>query len=58
MSDKGVMEMGDGGDVPGMAGQGAREETGCVKGKIGDDGVDDLLGDPGGRRLVCRESLW
>ena len=50
--------MRDGGDVPGAAGQGAREEAGRVKGKIDDDRLDDLLGDPGGRRLVCYESLW
>jgi hypothetical protein len=46
-SDEGVMEMGNGGNVPGVTGQGAREETARIVDEMGDDHFDDLLGKPG-----------
>ena len=51
--DKGVIEMRNSGDVPGVTGQGACAETVCVVSKISDDHFDDLQGKPGGRRTVC-----
>ena len=45
---KGVMEMGNGGDVPGVTYQGACVETARVEGKVGDNYLDDLEGKPGG----------
>ena len=47
---KDVMETRDGGDVPGVAGQGARTETALVIHKISDDPFDDLEGEPGDGR--------
>ena len=41
---KGVMEVGNSGNVPRITGQGARAETGCVVDKIGNDHFDDLQG--------------
>jgi len=38
-TDKGVMEVGDGGGLPGASGQGAREETTFVVDKVGDDDI-------------------
>ena len=46
-SDEGVMEMGNGGDVPGVTGQGACAETARIVDEMGDDHFDDLLGKPG-----------
>ena len=43
-SDKGAMEMGNGSDVPGVAGQGACAETLYVVDQLGDDNFDDLQG--------------
>ena len=45
------METRDGGGVPGIAGQGAREKTAFVVDKMGDGHVDDLLGKPGDKVL-------
>ena len=62
-NDKGVMEMGNGGDVPGVTGQGACAETVFVV-EMCEDDLDDILGKPGGegwtschrilRRWACR----
>jgi len=52
-SDEGVMEMGDGGDVPGVIGQGACKETAYVTYET-DNRVYDLLGEPGDRRRAGR----
>ena len=43
-SEKGVMELGNGSDVPGVAGQGTRAETWDVVDEWGDDHFDDLQG--------------
>jgi hypothetical protein len=51
------MKMGNGGNVPRVTCQGAREETASVVGKVGDDHFDGLQGKPGGRRQTCRRSL-
>ena len=42
VSDKGVMEMRNGGDVPGVTGQGARAEVVLVVDEMGDDDFDYL----------------
>ena len=42
-----VMEVGDGGDVPGVTSQAARAETTRVVGEVGDNLLDDLVGKPG-----------
>ena len=52
-----MVEVGNGGDIPGVAGQGAREEAACVIDKMDDDDVDDFLGKFGGRRWACRRYL-
>ena len=51
--DKGVMEMGNSGDVPGATDLGACAKAVFVVSKIGDDHFNDLQGKPGGRRTVC-----
>ena len=56
--DEGVMEMGNGGDVPGVAGQGACAETVFVVDEMCEDDVDDILGKPGGEGWTCRRILW
>ena len=56
-SDKGVMEVRNGGDVPRVAGQGACAETAFVIDKIGDDYFNDLLWEPSGRGRACGRSL-
>ena len=56
-SDKGVMKVGDSGDVPGVTGQGACDETGLVIDKMSDDHFDDLLGEPGGRGWGCQRNV-
>ena len=43
-SNKGAMEMGNGSDVPGVAGPGACAETLYVVDQLGDDDFDDLQG--------------
>ena len=48
-SDKCVVEVRNGGEIPGVAGQGAREETGYVVDKMGDDDFDNFQGKPSGR---------
>ena len=57
-SDKGAMEMENGGNVPGVTSQGACEETVCVVSEMGDDHFDDLLGKPGGKGRACGGNLW
>ena len=42
------MEVGDGGDIPGVTGQGARAEAARVVGEMGYDHSHDLRGMPGG----------
>lgn len=53
-NNKGVVEMRNGGNVPGVTGQSACKETVCVESKICDDYFDDLQGKPGGGRRACR----
>ena len=43
------MEVRDGGDVPGITNQGAREEAGSVIDKVGNHHLDDLQGKFDGR---------
>jgi hypothetical protein len=50
-SDKGVMKVGNRGDVPRVTSQGAREETVCIADKMYDDHFNDLLGKYGGGRV-------
>jgi hypothetical protein len=57
VSDKGVVEMGNGGDVPGVTGKRTCAEIALVIDKIGDDHLDDLQGEPGGRGRACRRIL-
>ena len=47
--EKGVIEVGSGGDVPGVAGQGACTEIVRAVDRMGDDYFDYLQGNPGGR---------
>ena len=56
-NDEGMMEMGNGGDVPGVTGQGARTETVFVV-EMCEDDLDDILGKPGGEGWTCRRILW
>ena len=49
-SSKGVMEVRNGGDIPGVTGPGACKETALVVDEMGDDHFDNLVGKPGGRR--------
>ena len=51
---KGVVEMGDGSDVPGITGQGACDETARVIDKMGNDKLDDLRWEPCGRGWARR----
>jgi len=48
-SDKCVMEVRNGGEIPGVAGQGAGEETGYVVDKMGNNDFDNSQGKPGSR---------
>ena len=57
LNNEGMMKMRDGGDVPGVAGQGAREETLCVVDKMDDDHLDDLLGKLCECRWPCGRNL-
>ena len=57
-SGKGVMEMRNGGNIPGVTCQGARAETARVIYEIGDDHFDNLKGKLGGRRRVRCGGLW
>ena len=54
---KGVVEMGNGGNVPGVTGQGACAETAHVIDQVRDDDSDDLEGKPGGRGRGRRRGL-
>jgi len=58
VNDKGVMERMNGGDVPGITGEGTCAEATCVINEVGDNHFDDLLGKPGGRGRACRGGLW
>ena len=51
-----VMEVGHDGDVPGAAGLGACGKTTRLVDATANDHFDGLLGNPGGRRRVCRGS--
>ena len=57
VNEKIVMEMRNGGDVPGATGQGTCTETAHVVDEIGDDHVNDLLRKPGGGGHVRRGGL-
>ena len=48
-SDEGVMEMGNGDNVPGVTGHSACVKTVHIVGEVGDDHFNDLLGKPVGR---------
>ena len=53
-SEKDGMEMGDGGGIPRVAGEGARAETAHVAAEMNDDDFDDLQGKPHCRgRAFC-----
>ena len=56
-NDKSVVEVRDGGNVPGATDQRACEEIGFLVDKIGDDRFDDLQGKPGNRGPGCRMGL-
>ena len=56
-SDKGVMEVGNGCDVPGVTGQGACAETPPVVHEMGDDHFDDLAGKSGDLGRECRKGF-
>jgi len=51
------MEVRNGGNVPGVAGQCACAEAAGVVNKIGDDDFDELEGQPGGRGRGRRGDL-
>ena len=55
---EGVVEVRNGDDVPGVTGQGAREETVSVVYEMDDDHLNNLVGEPGGRGRACRGNLW
>jgi hypothetical protein len=57
-SSKGVMEVRNGGDVPGATGQGACEEATLVIDEMGDYHFNDFLGEPGRSGRVYRGNLW
>ena len=44
---KGVVKMGDGGDIPRVAGQGAREQGGCVVDEVRENFLYKFLREPG-----------
>lgn len=46
---EGVMDVGSGGNIPGVTGQGACAETAHVIAKVSDDRFDELLGKTRGR---------
>ena len=54
VDDKGVVEMRNGDDVPGVTGHGARADTAWIVDKIINDHLDNFKGKPGGRRWACR----
>jgi hypothetical protein len=56
-NDESVMKVTDGGDVPGVASQGACEETVRVVDKVGNDHFDDLLGNLGEGGRECGRNL-
>ena len=55
--DKDAMEIGNSGDVPGIAGKGASAETGIVANEMGGNQFNDLTGEPSGRRGTCWRCL-
>ena len=55
---KGVTEVRNGSNVPGVTGQGAREEIIFVIDEMGNDHFNGLLGKPVGRGRARRRSLW
>ena len=56
VSNKGAVEVEDGGDVPGVTGQRASKETVFVVDEIVDDHFNDLQREPGGRGYGCRKT--
>ena len=56
--DEGVVEMGNGSDVPGVTSQGACAETVSVVEEMCEDDLDDVLGKPGGEGWACSRILW
>ena len=53
-----MVDMRNGGDVPGITGQGTRKEAVRVIEEMGDDHFDDLLGQPDDGGRLCHRSLW
>ena len=51
------MKMRNGSAVPGTRGEGARPETSGVVDEVGDDHINDLLGDPISRGRTCGRGL-
>jgi hypothetical protein len=51
------MKMRDGGDVPGVTGQGACPEAARVVDEVCDDHFNDVLGKSRGKRQGCRRSV-
>ena len=54
---EGVVEVRNGNGVPGVAGQGAREEAVPVVYEVGDNHLSNLVGKPGGRGQMCRGNV-
>ena len=57
VSGKDVVDMGDGGYVPGITGLRACAETAGVVDEVANNHFDDLRGESGGGRRVCRRDL-
>ena len=55
---KGVIEIRDNSDVPGVIYKSACAEAAGVVYEIGNDHFDDLQGKFGGRGIVCWRSFW
>jgi len=54
---RGVMEMGNSGDVPGTTGHGTCAESACVVYNIGNDRFEEIQGKADGRETVCCRGL-
>ena len=53
-----MMKVRDGGDAPGVSGQGACEETPCLIERMGYYRLDNFLGERCGSRRPCDRNLW
>jgi hypothetical protein len=53
-----VVEMRNGGDVPGVTGQGACAEAAYVADEMGNDHFDDIEGKLSGGGPACGRDLW